>query len=315
MRRNSKRTLRQKSIPVPVYNLKHLTTRGKILWKVQSQTLVISTRLCRTTKHPDRLHSTLNPRQLNDLPGKGVHDKKIQLVVFCSHLAPREDVTKGVGLCAVNGRTINTDPSAHFQQDIFFKWHQAAVGTRPYVQQKVSASAYDIYQAFDFLVHFRLQRSPLLPATVPPRFLKNRGGGLPRHGQVVLRNLVVGHHAEIAKIVAQPATHHARRLQMRNQIVQFPALLHRQRPHIKPDFRDGPVAGQNLFYLAHIQAVVLRRNGICVVPGHRIGLRKMPIDKRKIDTKGYPSLPTRCSQTGHNIATVRCSLHNIKRRM
>ena len=217
-----------------------------------------------------------------------LHDKQVQAVAFGGHLAPGENLAKGIGAGAVDGTAVGADPSACFHQQFLLKGHQAAVGARTYVEQEIPASANDMHQVSDFLVHFRLQRSTLLPAAVAPRFPENRGGCLPGHGQVVVGDLVVGHHTKIAKVVAQPSAHHTPGLQQRDQLVQLPALLHRQGAHIKPNLRDGSVAGQNLLYLTQVQAVVLRRDGIGVVTGHGIGLRKMPVDERKYTPKAIP---------------------------
>ena len=237
-----------------------------------------------------------------------LHDKQVQAVAFGGHLAPGENLAKGIGAGAVDGTAVGADPSACFHQQFLLKGHQAAVGARTYVEQEIPASANDMHQVSDFLVHFRLQRSTLLPAAVAPRFPENRGGCLPGHGQVVVGDLVVGHHTKIAKVVAQPSAHiHPGCNSVTNWYSS--RLCSTVREPIPT--RDRSVAGQN-FYLTQVQAVC---SGVMDRRCDRtwIGLRKMPVDERKIHAGHTPSRQAVSSPIASR--AVRCRLHNIERRI
>ena len=219
---------------------------------------------------------------------------------------------KRVGFGAVNGFGIGIGPCTHFLQHFLFKIHHTSITPRTDIEQVITTPADYFYQAGNFLIHFVLRVSPFLPRAVAPCFVEHGSGCLPRYSDFVIRILIIGHHTEIHIIIPQPSAYHAFGLQAVDQLIQSAALLRGERSHIKPDFRDGSVISHDFFHLFQIELVMFRCQWIGIVARNGVGLREMPVDKRKIHREINTSALAGFGQLFHQIPLVRCGIHNVE---
>ena len=206
---------------------------------------------------------------------------------------------------SVNCFGIGCCPFTDFLKHFFFEIHYTSITFRTDIQQVISPAADYFHQTSDFLIHFLFHTSSFLPGTVPPGFVKHRSSSLPRHTYFVVGIFIVSHYAEIHVVIAQSSTNHAFWLQAIDQFIQSFALSGRKRTHVKPDFRNRSVIAHDFFHLMQVELVMFGSQWIGIVARNGVGLRKMPVDKRKIDRKINSSALAGFGQFFHQVAFVR----------
>ena len=171
------------------------------------------------------------------------------MIVFACHFSPCKLFLERRSLRLIYSVAIAGKPVAHLFQHFFLKVNYCSVALRTDVQQVVSSSGNYINQAPCFFTYLAFYASPVLPCSVSPGLVEHGCGTLPGSMKGFIRIVIVGHYAEIILVIAQAPAHHAVGLVVVYQFIQFLALCRSICSHVKPEFGNLSIIGQELLQL------------------------------------------------------------------
>ena len=126
-----------------------------------------------------------------------------------------------------------------------------------------------------------------------------------------LGQLVVRHDSKIIDIVAETSAHHAIRLERLHKVIQLLTLPRLKRTHIEPQFGNRAITGQQFLHLGLTELMMLRGHEIGIVAGNRIGMWKIPVNQREVETEIQPVSATCLGEFPHEVAPLAEHIHAV----
>ena len=173
-------------------------------------------------------------------------EKQVQVIVFACYFSPCKLFLERRSFRLIYSVAIAEKPVAHLLQHFFLKVNYCSVSLRTYVQQVISSSGNHINQAPSLFAYLIFYTSAVLPCSVSPGLIEHGCGTLPGSMKGFVRIVIVGHYAEIILVIAQASAHHAVGLVLVYEFIQFLTLCRGICSHVKPEFGNLSIIGQEL---------------------------------------------------------------------